>query len=180
MKFFTNDNVKTFIPIINPQIHFHKCIWKQTHIHTFVYNSWIISTESDAGSSVSWTDLFFCVSLETSPLWGLIWCLPLLLSLLGQEPLSLCTITPWCGLSLLRVLFTLGPCWLSPALLQRCLHYRQRHYKRQRLVQASVRPLFYQSVRMRPLKAMTTQLALDYPFTATFCLTIELNNWLFL
>lgn len=90
----------------------------------------------------------------------------------AAEPIYHCT-TVW-SFSFTSAVY-LGAMLTFSALLQRYLNYRQRH-KRQRLVQASVKPLFYQSVHLRPLKAMTTQLALDYPLTATFCLTIELNN----
>jgi len=40
--------------------------------------------------------------------------------------------------------------------------------------------LWFCDVNLSPSKAMTTQLALDYPFVATFCPTAELNKELFL
>jgi len=128
-----------------------------------------------------------CLTGDFAPMGGM-WCCSLLLrfsSGTAQKPSdrscwACAPSAPLHGPSPSPVPSTLGSCWLSPALLQRRLNCRQRHYKRQRPVQVSVRPLSYSSVCLRPLRAMTTQLALDYPFIATFRFIIELNNWLFL
>lgn len=121
-----------------------------------------------------------CLTGDFAPVGG-IWSCSLLLLLPLGTALKPSDQSCWAcvplhhGMALL-LLQCLGPCWLSPALLQRCFNCRQRHYKRQRLVQVSVRPLSYSSVCLRPLRAMATELALDYPFIAAFHLIIELNN----
>lgn len=170
---FTDNNAKTFIPMRKP--HFHTCV--NTSEPPGLYPLSLMQKEKFPGLTSSLVSH-----------WGLCphgWNLMLLpgastpigdsTETQRRELLSLCTIAPQHHSPPSSVPCTLGPCWLSPALLPRCLNCRQRPYKRQRLVQVSVRPLSYSSVCLRPLRAMKTQLALAYPFITTFCLIIELN-----